>query len=402
MERFKRIIVGGGASGLMLAALCEAKNTVLLERGARVGRKLSATGNGQGNITHLRMDKTHYFSRSDKDKRAVLNALSLFGKDELIAFLEKLGGLFLADSKGRVYPTGRQASAITDLLRKYLCERGVDTRLEHTVTSIQKSDDGFVVTAQTPSGEKKFFAEKIVLCAGGKAAKNFGTDGNGFELCKKLGHGITALYPSLVQLKTDSTYVKPLKGIRIAGAVVKASYIDGKEIATETGDVIFTDYGVSGDAIFRLSAFLSDKIDQGVEISINLLPEVPKEKLEQALKEKLEREGEHPELLCGILNNQVGRFLMKRFDGNTAEELTTLVRSFTLPITGTLGYDYAQVTKGGVSLVDVDENLQSKLHKGLYFAGEILDVDGECGGYNLQWAFSSAALVAKAIGQGEK
>ena len=178
--------------------------------------------------------------------------------------------------------------------------------------------------------------------------------------------------------------------------------VKGRAIATVKGDLIFTDYGVSGDAVFRLSAFLSGR-EENTELAVDLLPELSKEEILFALREKKRALKNLPEseLFCGILNNQIGRAVIKRGGGCSLEGLASLVKEFSIPVTGTLGFDYAQVTKGGISLDEVDENLQSKKASGLYFAGEILDVDGECGGFNLQWAFSSACVVAKAIEEGQ-
>jgi predicted Rossmann fold flavoprotein len=165
------------------------------------------------------------------------------------------------------------------------------------------------------------------------------------------------------------------------------------------GDIIFTDYGVSGDAVFRLSAFIADGIADGkTELSIDFLPDMDRERILAALLQKRAAFSELPdnELLFGIVNNQVGRAIMKRADGN-AMRAAELVKAFPLKVTGSLGFDYAQVTKGGIPLSEMDENLQSRFVKGLYFAGEILDVDGQCGGFNLQWAYASARTVAEAI-----
>jgi predicted Rossmann fold flavoprotein len=189
-----------------------------------------------------------------------------------------------------------------------------------------------------------------------------------------------------VQLKADTTYTKMLKGIRVQ-AKAKFCKKEGE------GDIIFTDYGVSGDLVFRLSAFGREG-----EMQIDLLPSVDKEELIKTLTTKKER-GVYPkgELLSGILNNQVGRAVIKRVGEEDPTRFAECVKNFTLNISGSLGFDYAQVTKGGVHLHEVTENMESKKHKGLYFTGEILDVDGECGGYNLQWAFSSAMTVATRI-----
>ena len=239
------------------------------------------------------------------------------------------------------------------------------------------------------------------MCTGGKAAKNFGSDGNGYALAKSFGHSVTDLYPSLVQLKTETAPIRGLKGIRVEADV--SAYEGREKLGKDCGDVIFTDYGVSGDAIFRLSAFLSDRAEKGdVVLSLAFLPEVQEAELVRILENK-QKSGVFPEgeLLCGILNNQLGRAVMRRCDPNP-KSVAAGIKNFTLRVSGTLGFDYAQVTKGGIRLTETDATLQSRLVKGLYFAGEILDVDGECGGYNLQWAYTSARLVADALNERRK
>ena len=383
-------IIGGGASGLFLASALPAENILLLERGDRVGKKLSATGNGQGNLTNLRASKTPYFSSSDTEKAQKI--VQAYDEKTLQQRMQELGLLLVSDDKGRVYPAGRQASSLTDALRFQLARLDVDIKLSSAVTSIKKQNGLFVITAQT--GE--YLAEKVVLCTGGKSAKNFGTDGTAYQLAQAFSHTVTKLYPSLVQLKTQTQDIKTLKGIRVSPAKVTAKWQGGER--TEEGDIIFTDFGVSGDAIFRISAFCTDKIEKGAELCIDFLPRFSQKEIEQALLQKQTNFPDIPsgELLCGMLNNQIARAVAKRAGGEVAG-FVGLVKKFTLPITGTLGFDYAQVTKGGIPLTQVDENLQSKYVSGLYFAGEILDVDGQCGGYNLQWAYSSAMTVANAV-----
>lgn len=384
-------IVGGGAAGLFLATKLQGK-TVLLERGERVGRKLSATGNGQGNCTNLSASARDYFSFSDDGKTAKI--LNDFPAQACMATLEELGLLLIADERGRVYPAGRQASAITDALRFQVANRGVETRLNTRVIGVEKEQGVFRI--QTDDGE--LFTYRIVLCTGGKAAKNFGTDGTAYALATEQGHTLTKLYPSLVQLKTDTKHTKTLKGIRVADAGVCASWTEnGKTLSQAlTGDIIFTDYGVSGDAVFRLSAFVADK--QGVRLLVDFLPNYTHERILSALQNK---RANFPniatgELLCGMVNNQIARAVMKRADGDL-HLATKLIKAFELPVTGSLGFDYAQVTKGGLRMDEVDENLQSRLVSGMYFAGEILDIDGQCGGFNLQWAYASACTVARAL-----
>ncbi len=400
MKKITTAIIGGGASGLFCAALLNTKNSsvLILERGERLGKKLSSTGNGQGNVTNVHFGAEHYFTFEDSQIEKIEKILTQANEKDMLRFLELLGGLFGADERGRVYPTGRQASAVTDLLRFYLDEKGVEISLSTRVNAIQKSGREYVLFAETPNGQEKIYCENVVVCAGGKAAKNFGTDGSAYSLVEKFGHTVTKLYPSLVQLKTETKDTKTLKGIRVMNANVSA-FLEEKMIANARGDVIFTEYGVSGDAIFKISSFITQVAESGlVTLSIDLLPDVAEETLQTVIKRKaLTKRSVYSELLCGILNNQIGRVVMKR----TTEivEVAKTIKNFTLKITGSLGFDYAQVTKGGIPLKEVSDNLESSFEKGLYFAGEILDVDGECGGYNLQWAYSSARAVAAAINE---
>lgn len=393
-------IIGGGASGLFCAAnLHTGKGAVLFERSDRLGRKLSATGNGQGNVTNEHVGEISYFSSEPELLPKAHGLIERHGRKEMVSFLESLGGIFLPDERGRVYPAGRQASAVTDLLRYAVSQKGVTVRTGVRVLSLTEEKGIFVIEAETPSGRERVTADNVVLCAGGKAAKNFGTDGSAYALAERFGHTVTPLFPSLVQLKTDTAYTKSLKGIRVSDARVRA-YADGELLAEVCGDVIFTDYGVSGDAVFRLSAFVSDKTaKKKVSLSVDLLPAVSEETLAAAIECKRRNFPDFPEgeLLCGIVNNQVGRAVTRRCKSSESGALAAAVKNFSLTVTGTLGFDYAQVTKGGIPLSETDENLQSIFAKGLYFAGEILDVDGECGGYNLQWAYSSARTVADEI-----
>lgn len=398
MERFTTAIIGGGASGLFLAAsLHNQANVIVFERGDRVGRKLSATGNGQGNITNLRANETEYFATEKSDAERAQSLIRDYDQNSLTDFFAGLGVLLTADDRDRVYPAGKQASALTDALRFSLAEKGVALCTGACVTKIKKEGDGFLLTYEKEGASYTCRAQTVVLCAGGKAAKNFGTDGSAYALAQAFGHTVTKLYPSLVQLKTDVTHTKTLKGIRVSDGKLTARAA-GKTHALR-GDIIFTDYGVSGDAVFRISAFIADEIPNGkVELSIDFLPNVDEKKIIELLRRKQSAypKMDKTELLFGIVNNQIGRAVIRRAGGDIVKA-ASLIKDFSLQTTGSLGFDYAQVTKGGIPLSETDENLQSRLVDGLYFAGEILDVDGQCGGFNLQWAYSSARVVAAAI-----
>lgn len=406
MREYAAIIVGGGAAGMFCALrLAEAGVTdvLLLERNDRLGRKLSATGNGQGNVTNAHMGAEHYFTDAPD---AVASVLDRFGKDDLLRELTSLGGLFEADEVGRVYPTSRQAASVTDLLR-FALEGRVEVRLGARVRSARRSGGKFFVQTE---GEE-FCARSLALACGGRAAPHFGTAGDGYALARAFGHTVTPLRPSLVQLKTEQARIRGLKGVRADCAV----RIVGSPVCMR-GDLLFTDYGVSGDAIFRISAFCGE----GDVLSVDFLPGRAAGEVERLLRAKAAR---YPamrkeDLLRGVVNSSVGKCLTKysanadfsQFQAqNTAERgkirknmddlarLAHSVKDFRLPVVGTLGFDYAQVTKGGVPLAEVDEGLMSLRADGLYLLGELLNVDGECGGYNLQWAFSCGAVAADAI-----
>lgn len=394
------VIVGGGAAGMAAAlVLAEAgADCVLLERNDRLGRKLSATGNGQGNITNTDMGPHRYFSG---DNGRVGQVLSAFGKDDLIGFLTSLGGYFIADEEGRVYPSSRQASSVTDLLRFALETYGANVRTGEFVRSAEKRGGLFSVKTDGAVYTSRF----LILAAGGKASPHFGTDGNGYRLAQGFGHSVTRLSPALVQLKTDKENIRGLKGVRCDCGLRLLR--EEQERFSCRGDVIFTDYGVSGNAVFRASSYA----EAGDDLSLDFLPDCPREKLTELLDGKAEKFGAYPaeDLLRGIMNSAAAKCVLRSLGISLQESCASLrrragaiaarVKNFSLRVEGNMGFENAQVTKGGVPLSETDEYLMSKKAEGLFFAGEILDVDGECGGYNLQWAFSSGVRCARRIAE---
>ncbi|MBQ8446648.1 MAG: aminoacetone oxidase family FAD-binding enzyme [Clostridia bacterium] len=406
MEKIAIAVIGGGASGLFFVnALADYNEnsgaplpkTVVFERGERVGKKLSSTGNGQGNVTNRDALTAEYFSSEQTAEQKISAILHAHSNQDFCAFWARRGVLLIHDERGRAYPAGRQASSLTDALRFYAAEKGIELRTSTCVTDIQRTENGFLLTYERAGETHTCQAENVVLCVGGKAAKNFGTDGTSYALVQKMGHTVTPLYPSLVQLKTDTAHIKTLKGIRVTNGGLTAKTSFG-EYAVR-GDIIFTDYGVSGDAVFRISAFIARSLsNEKTTLLIDFLPEYTQESVLAAMEQK---RASYPsiddgELLLGIVNNQIGRAVLRRAAGDI-HKAAALVKAFPLTVTGSLGFDYAQVTKGGVPLSETDENLQSVFAKGLYFSGEVLDVDGQCGGFNLQWAYSSACAVAAAL-----
>lgn len=401
MENFQTMIIGAGAAGLFAALrLGEAghgREVLLVERNERAGRKLSATGNGQGNVTNLDLSEKHYRS---SDMRLVSSVLHRFGREELLQYMASLGGIFSADEEGRVYPASRQASAVTDLLRFRLAELGIALRTGEKIIAAEKRGGSFYLRAASGS---EYCCKTLVLACGGAAASHFGTDGSGYALARSFGHIVTPLRPSLVQQKTDLPPIRGLKGVRCNCRIRLIR--GGHSVCGAEGDVIFTDYGISGNAVFKISPCAS----AGDTVAIDFLPDTEPAALLEALRNKLKSAPalKAEDLFRCVVNSAVGKAILRRcgIDGarniqdvaGKLPELAQTAKNYTLNLTGSLGFDSAQVTQGGVSALELDENLMSKKVKNLYIVGELVDVDGDCGGYNLQWAFSSGWLAAGAV-----
>ena len=397
MQKYRVIIVGGGASGMYCAlrlADLGVRGVLVLERNERLGRKLSATGNGQGNITNARIAAANYFSQTAMPG-TVERVLRRYGREDVLARFGALGGLFTEGEEGKIYPASRQAASVTDLLRFALARGGVSVRTGMQVQSAVREGNAFSVQA----GER-FLSDMLVLACGGCAAPHFGTDGGGYALARAFGHAVTPVRPSLVQLKADAAAIRGLKGVRVAveAVLLRAD----SEIARASGDIIFTDYGVSGDVAFRLSAFAR----AGDLLIVDFLPSFSEEEVCAALEsKKADRALAAGDLFRCVVNSAVGRSILRR-NGIGAEDpaarvpvraLAHAAKTYAIPVEGNLGFDAAQVTKGGVSMNELDEDLMSRRQDSLYIVGELADVDGECGGYNLQWAFSSGAVAAEAV-----
>ncbi len=396
----KILIIGGGASGMM-AALTAAEQpgnaVTLLERQSRVGRKLLATGNGRCNLTNLDLAATHYHgARPD----FAVPALSRFGLDDTLRFFRSLGLLTVADDTGRVYPLSDQANSVLDVLRFALETRGVSVVCSCDVIEVKKKARGYEAISAT--GER-YFGDRLIVAAGGCAGKKLGGTKSGYRLLGMLGHSCTPLSPSLTQIKTDQTHVRALKGVR-ADALVQLRQ-NGRLIAHEAGEVQFTDFGLSGPVAFSLSreAGLLD----GAELALDFLRAYGCADVDALLQNKRAAMGALPaaELLSGMLHARLGGVIMRRALGSlqrpagalTDAELTQVrqqLRCFTLPVTGVMGMENAQVTAGGIVTDEFDpQTLESRLAPGVFATGEVLDIDGDCGGYNLQWAWSSGRLA---------
>lgn len=394
------LIIGGGASG-MAAALQAAQSpdwhVTLLERQARVGRKLLATGNGRCNLSNTAVTQSRYHGL---DPAFTAPALARFSPEETLTWFRGLGLLTVREPSGRIYPLSDQANSVVDVLRFALEARGVCLHTGCEVQRIWKKGDGFLV--KTPGEE--FFANRVIVACGGAAGEKLGGGTGGYRLLKALGHKLTPLAPSLVQLKTDSPYPRQLKGVRVDAAVTLCA--SGRVLAQSAGEVQFTDYGVSGPAIFEVSRFASPPAPS-LSVSLDFFRAYS---LEQVLSFLARRQASFPglaseHLLAGMLHSRLGRVLLTQaslpaaapasaLSSGDLSRLAACAKAFSLPVAGPLGMEQAQVTAGGVPTSEFfPETLESRLVPGLYACGEILDVDGDCGGFNLQWAWSSGRLA---------
>ena len=403
-------VIGGSASGFA-AAICAAmenKNLkiAIFEKGARVGRKILATGNGRCNLSNKDLSMTRYHGNN---KDFALSALTEYDFDKTMVFFERIGILTAELEDGKVYPMGLQASAVVDMLRLKAKSEGIFEVTDFDVRKIKPNGDTFIVSDKNGDSIK---AKKVIVCTGGKAAPEFGTDGSAYSLVTELGHRLTETFPALVQLKCDAKRVRGLKGVKLMG---NATLIcDGKTIKKEYGEVMFTDYGLSGPPIFQLSREASERLNKGnkdIKIKIDLIPNYEFYQLESILTERRknlsELECEH--FLNGMLNKQIAKQILKESDESlklnlpcskisdkTIKVLANKIKGWEFEVTGTNPWKNAQVTAGGINTLDVNEKtMESKKIKGLYLAGEILDIDGDCGGFNLQWAWSSGFSAGK-------
>lgn len=400
----KVIVIGGGASGLMAAisaARCGAQVTVL-ERADRVGKKLLATGNGRCNFTNQYAAAEHYHGMHPE---FVAGAIQSFWVADTIRFFEGIGLLARTEEEGKMYPYSGQASAVLDVLRMEAERLGVQVRCGFEACLVKPKSNGFYIESYD---KQQAFAQRVIVAAGGKAAPNLGSNGSGYPLLERLGHRVMALHPALVQIKTDTTYTKGLKGIKFDGTA--AFYARGKQLAQEAGEILFTEYGLSGPPLFRLSRLAAEH--KQFEIALDLMPEYTKEQITAFLQARRTNGKTLETYLVGMLHKKLALLLLKSCglaplsraaDTLTETELVRIaeqIKGWRFRGAGTMSWNNAQVTAGGIDVRDVDaRTFASKLVRGLYITGELLDIDGDCGGYNLQWAWSSGFLAGRAAAQ---
>lgn len=403
--RAEVLVVGGGASGLMaaLAARMWGATVVLLEKNPRVGKKLLTTGNHQCNLSnlHLTADRFH------GDPILAMGVIGNFNLNATLALFWRLGLESTRDGEGRVFPRSFQAAAVLDVLRFDAEESGVRMECGAEVVRLERSGAEFL--AETQDG-RRFIAGRVILCTGGKAAPQTGSDGRGLELAQRLGHAVVEPFPALVQLKLDGALHKAMEGMRWDAEA--RLLVDGRTDGTARGEVLFAAYGISGPAVLALSRSAVEAWTAGrrVELALNLLPEQPEEEtlnfIQYRVRNKPQRTLEH--FLTGWINKRIGQTLLKSLGLDWARPWSSLtdaeqallahtLHDWTFAVAGHTGWPNAQVTAGGVDTAEIHpETLESRKVPGLHFAGEVLDVDGDSGGFNLQWAWSSGWVAGSA------
>ncbi|WP_447410311.1 NAD(P)/FAD-dependent oxidoreductase [Clostridium perfringens] len=403
------VIIGGGASGMTAAITAKdfGLDIAIVEGTDRIGKKILTTGNGRCNITNslISFPFENFHSAND---RFFIKSLNKFSVEDTKAFFLNLGLPIIELEKGKNYPQSLQASSVVDILKMALEEREIPVYNSYKVKSIHKSKGKFTLsTGNEDSSVIK--CKKLIMACGGKSAPKTGSDGSGYTLAKSLGHSIIEPNPAIVQLKLSHNKLKALSGIKFNGYA--EVLCDGKSIRKEFGEILFTDYGISGPPILQISREASLGCFKGKEVKIlvDMMPDKSLKELEDFL------EGHFAVFSCrevinsliGVVNKKMIPILLREagidnlhkpcyeLTWKEKKALINLMKSWEFKCIGTNGFQAAQVTTGGINTKEVDaETLQSKLVDNLYFCGELLDVDGDCGGFNLQWAWSSGFNAA--------
>lgn len=397
------IIIGGGASG-MTAAIQAAQlgvSVCILEKKDRVGRKLLTTGNGRCNLSNRDLDFSHYHGSIAKLLPKLWKRMDA---DRVEEFWRELGIDYVEGENGKVYPRSLQAGSVVNALRRKIEELGIEVRTETPVKEIRRIHQGYLVMTDKETIQTKV----VILCAGGKAYPKLGADGEGARLAKNLKMQVNPLRPALCRLNLDFPFLKRLSGVKLTIPI--SLYWDGECQQTQQGEVLFTDTGLSGPPVLNLSRMVGEGLSQKkqMEVVLDLVPEMESGQLFSYMLDRMKRlsswtleealEGWLPKkmvpvilLLAEVDRLQAAGSLHKRQIGAVCRVL----KAFSASVSGLAGWEEAQITVGGIAEREVTERLESRKHKGLFLAGEVLDLDGDCGGYNLQWAVGSALIAAE-------
>lgn len=399
------IIIGAGASGLMAAAVAASKGArvALLEHKDDIGKKILATGNGRCNFTNTDMSVNKFHG----SKALIKNGLSQFNYADTIRFFKELG-IPAYDNAGYIYPNSRQAASVVAAFRMELMRLHVDVKTGINITDIKPADDRTGYCIQTDKGS--FKSKRLIIACGLTASPKLGSDGSLFRQIEALGHHIQKPLPALCGFSCDGLNFKKITGVRCDATV--ASVIDGQMTEQNTGELQLADYGISGIPVFQISSLISRALDKGqrVEVIIDFLPAFSDDELNGYIKDRSITTTDNRslnEMLNGLLNNKLLLELIHKsgvspdkkgrlLTDDDCKSLTRSIKHTAVSVKKPRGVEFAQVCAGGICTKEIDvRTLESKIHPGLYFCGELLDVDGICGGYNLQWAWTSGYIAGE-------
>lgn len=405
------VIIGGGASGMMAAitAARRGSKVCIVERLNRVGKKILVTGNGRCNMSNTHLLPEHYHSSDEQD---VAGVLTRFGYTETESFFKKLGILPLIEGT-KAYPLSEQATTVLDVMRMEMERLGVEILVDTKIIALKKKGENWQL--QTEAGEM-IAAQKVIVATGGMTNTSLGCDGLGYELLKKVGHTLMPTFPILVHVLSDSPYCKMMKGTKVKATA--NAYVAGKLARSEYGEVLFTEDGLSGPPVFQISRQVSKAAleKKKANVTLDLFPQIDEEALISLL---YERTYEHPErtveeLLIGMLHKRVIIPVLKasriqaihrQVDTLEYEEIGVIahtLKAFKFEVQGTRGYKFAQVTAGGIKATEIDFTTMASLKAdNLYVTGEVMDIDGDCGGYNLQWAWATGFIAGESVSRSE-
>ena len=410
---FDTVVIGGGASGLIAAVFAARQGcrVLVLEQKDKLCKKIYATGNGKCNFTNKDWQASYFRGSDFSLAEPVLRSFSL---EDTLAFFKEIG-VYPKERNGYYYPASEQAASVAESLSREAKRLGVECLTGVKVSRVYrergKSDgtaSGAVFVAETDAGVYR--AKSMVLATGGKASPAHGSDGSGYPFAKSFGHTVIPPLPAIVQLKADGKFFKTLAGVRTDGRVTLHI---GKETYSEAGELLFAAYGISGIPVMQVSRYASVALAKKIPVTaeLDLFPVLSETELAEEISRRFRKMKDNTaeEALAGLCNHKLNFVMLQlccleptkragSYGKKDAAALAEKIKRFTVKITDTNGFEQAQACAGGVPLAELTESMESKLIPGLFVTGELADIDGTCGGYNLQWAWSSGAAAGKKIG----
>jgi predicted Rossmann fold flavoprotein len=393
MAKDLTIVIGGGAAGLC-AAISKGRrgeSVIICEKTAQVGKKILATGNGRCNLLNDDLSELHYNSSA---RNLVKSVFTRFGKAEILDFFKSLG-LEVYSQEGRIFPVTNQAASVLKVLEIELRRLSVPIEYNFDCAGLAFSNNSIIVMSQTG---KKIECQKVIITGGGKTYPIFGSDGSTYEIVRQIGHTTIQPVPCAVPLRVKDNLCHYLQGQRISAAV--KSIMDGKASSVVRGELLFTKYGLSGTCILDISEVISIAMNRlnktDISVVVDMVPFIEKADLQNELERRRKAKWPNEEMLIGILPNKFGAALKGIFEKYDISTCINLIKDRHFQVTGTLGWNEAEFTSGGINANEIRlGTLESQLKKGVYFAGEVLDVNGKRGGYNLGWAWASGYVAGQ-------